>query len=331
MKQELIANILDSMSSTLNTEQLIELKNTLYVCLYNLQISKQTTSITTCERSNQYYMEKFLLSKGSTGLSQNTISNYRLTISMFLNSINKPLNDLKEDDFIFYLETYRKQRKVSYSRIKNMQSALSSFFTWLFKKHYILTNPMAYLDSIKLPKIIKKPFMPEEREIIKFNCNQIRDLALTEFLYSTGVRVSELVSLNRTDINPLTNTVMVMGKGSKEREVYITPNAKVYLDMYLKSRTDNNPALFVSLRKPFNRLSIKGVQAICRRIGDKVGIPKVTPHRFRRTTATNALNRGMPLEQVSILLGHSNLDTTRIYCTVQQESVRLSHQKYLVA
>ena len=331
MKTELIQTILDSMYKHLDSGQIQHLKTVLHMALHEYSVSKQNTDLIVRTPDSYAYLEKFLMSKGAAGLSPNTLKNYRLTISMFLDCISRPLAELSDDDFIFYLERYRRIRKVSFSRIKNMQSALSSFFGWLHKKKYIPSNPVAQLDSIKLPRTIKKPLSDEERELLKIRCEQLRDLAMMEFLYSTGVRVSELTSLNRNDINFSSNDVTVFGKGSKERETYITPTAGIYLRMYLESRTDDNPALFVSLHKPFKRLSKNGIERMLRELGRRTGISNVHPHRFRRTMATNALNRGMPIEQVSRLLGHTKLDTTQIYCSVNQENVRMSHRKYLAS
>lgn len=331
MKNELINSILDAMCPCLNSDQMHQLKTVLHMAMYDYSVSKKETEIIVRQPDGYAYLDKFLLSKSSAGLSSRTLDNYRLTITMFLDAVRKPLAELTDDDFIYYLERYRQIRQVSFSRVKNMQSALSSFFSWLHKKRYIPSNPVAQLDSIKLPKTIKKPFSDEDRELLKIQCNQLRDLALMEFLYSTGVRVSELTSLNRSDINFNSNDVTVFGKGSKERETYITPSAGIYLKMYLDSRTDDNPALFVSLHRPYRRLSKNGVERMLRELGRRTGIKNVHPHRFRRTMATNALNRGMPIEQVSRLLGHAKLDTTQIYCSVSQENVRMSHKKYLSA
>lgn len=331
MKNELINSILDAMCPCLNSDQMHQLKTVLHMAMYDYSVSKKETEIIVRQPDGYAYLDKFLLSKSSAGLSPRTLDNYRLTITMFLDAINKPLAELTDDDFIYYLEKYRQIRQVSFSRVKNMQSALSSFFSWLHRKRYIPSNPVAQLDSIKLPKTIKKPFSDEDREMLKIQCEQLRDLALMEFLYSTGVRVSELTALNRSDINFTSNDVTVFGKGAKERETYITPSAGIYLKMYLDSRTDDNPALFVSLHKPYRRLSKNGVERMLRELGRRTGIKNVHPHRFRRTMATNALNRGMPIEQVSRLLGHAKLDTTQIYCSVSQENVRMSHKKYLSA
>ena len=331
MKNELIFNVISQMSDILNSEQLARLKTVLHMCLKNYTVVKDNLSLSTCNDDNFRYLRQFLLSKGASGLSQKTLDNYSLTIRMFLSTVNKPIGKYHDDDFICYLEMYRRVRKVSFSRIKNMQSALNSFWSWLFKKQIVNSNPVAALDSIKLPKKIKQPLSDEDREILKLHCNRLRDLALMEFLYSTGVRVSELTSLNISDISFSSKDCIVYGKGGKDREVYINAPTCIYLKQYLDSRTDDNPALFVSSRSPHSRLSKNAIEAILRSLGNRCGISNVHPHRFRRTMATNALNRGMPIEQVSRLLGHSKLDTTQIYCTVSQENVRLSHKKYLSA
>ena len=330
MKNEAIENVLQHMSKTLSDQQLTDLKEALYICFQDFEFSKKERSLVAYEDQGTYYLNRFLLEKGAHGLSDKTIENYRLTIRMFLDYYNRPIGEYTDEDVICYLEIYRRTRNVSFSRIKNMQSALSSFFTWLCKRKYINTNPLIQLDTIKTPKKVKQPFSQEELELMRMHCNEIRDQALIETLYSTGVRVSELAALNRDDISFINKDVLVMGKGSKQRETYINASASVYLKLYLDNRTDNDPALFVGLRSPHKRLDKNGIEAVVKRIGKAAGIQNVHPHRFRRTFATNMLERGMPIEQVSKLLGHTKLDTTQIYCTVEQDSVRASHKKYCV-
>lgn len=330
MKNEVIENVLQHMARHLTDQQLADLKGALYICLQDYELNKKETSLIAYEDHGTYYLNRFLLEKGAHGLSDKTIGNYRLTIRMFLEYYNKSVSEYTDEDVICYLEVYRRARNVSFSRIRNMQSALSSFFTWLCKRKYITSNPLAQLDTIKIPKKVKQPFTQEELELMRMHCNEIRDLALIETLYSTGVRVSELVALNRDDISFINKDVLVMGKGSKQRETYINASASVYLKLYLNSRTDDDPALFVGLRSPHKRLDKNGIEAVVKRIGKAAGIQNVHPHRFRRTFATNMLERGMPIEQVSKLLGHTKLDTTQIYCTIDQETVKASHKKYCV-
>ena len=331
MQHELINTILNSMTPHLNQDQLRELKSVLSLNFSKYDINERTAEIIPYDDSNIRYWERYELDRKLSGLSDATLDNYRLTITMFLNTVNKCIKEYTSDDIFNYLELYRKIRNVSLSRIKNMQSALSSFFSWLFKRGYIPSNPVAQLDGIRLPKKIKKAFSDEERERLKLACTNSRDTALLEFLYSTGIRVSEAVRLNRDDINFDNRDLVVFGKGSKERVTYINPSTVFWLQKYLDERTDDNPALFVSLYSPHERLTKKGIEDLLHRIGDRAGVKNVHPHRFRRTCATNALNRGMPLEQVSKLLGHEKLDTTKIYCSVEQENVKMSHTKYLCA
>lgn len=328
MKREVISNILRRMADVLDDHQMAELKGVLYICLQDCEINKKQTAVIVYEDQGRNYLNRFLIEKGSAGLSDKTLENYRLTIGMFLNAKNKPIGEYTDEDVICYLELYRRIRKVSFSRIKNMQSALSSFFSWLYRRKYIKSNPIAQLECIKVPKKVKHPFSAEEMELMRLHCEQIRDLAIIETLYSTAVRVSELTGMNRDDISFSDKDVTVTGKGNKQRETYMNASMGVYLRLYLESRTDNNPALFVSLKKPYKRLEKNGIEAILKRIGTAAGVQNVHPHRFRRTAATNLLERGMPIEQVSKLLGHVKLDTTQIYCTVAQESVKASHQKY---
>lgn len=331
MQHELISTILNSMSPHLSADQLRELKSVLYLNLSKYEISDKSAELIPYDDSNMRYWDKYRLDRQLLGMSLATLDNYQLTVTMFLSTVNKPIKDYTSDDIFNYLELYRKIRNVSLSRIKNMQSALSSFFAWLYKKDYIPANPVAQLDGIKLPKKLKKGFSDEERELLKLACKTTRDTALIEFLYSTGVRVSEAARLNRTDVNFLTRDLIVFGKGAKERMTYINPASAFWLQKYLSERNDDNPALFVSLYSPHERLSKKGIEDLLHRIGQRAGVTNVHPHRFRRTCATNALNRGMPLEQVAQLLGHEKLDTTKIYCTVDQENVKMSHSKYLCA
>lgn len=328
MKNEVIRTILQQMSAYLDNRQMEELKGTLYICLQEYDVNKRQTEVIPYEDQGRNYLNRFLLEKGSSGLSDKTLANYKLTVGMFLDYHNKAIGKYTDEDIICYLEIYRRLRKVSFSRIRNMQSALSSFFNWLYRRKYITVNPVACLDSIKVPKKIKHPFSPEELELMRMHCAEIRDMAIIETLYSTAVRVSELASLNRDDISFMDKDVTVTGKGNKQRVSYINASMGLYLRLYLESRTDDNPALFVSLKSPHERLGKNGIEAILKRIGTAAGVQNVHPHRFRRTAATNLLERGMPIEQVSKLLGHVKLDTTQIYCTVAQESVKTSHQKY---
>lgn len=328
MKNEVIEDIMRNMAPYLDDDQMRELKGTLHICLHGYDIQKKKTEVAIYKDRGTEYLRRFLVEKGAAGLSERTLGNYKLTLEMFLKSTNKSIRDYTDEDILCYLELYRRVRKVSFSRIKNMQSAMNSFFGWLCRRRYIETNPVERLEPVKLPKRVKQPFSPEEMQLIRMNCDELRDRAIVETLYSTAVRVSELVAMNREDVSFQDRDVTVIGKGNKQRETYINAGMGVYLKKYLESRTDSNTALFVSLKNPHERLGKNAIEAILKKIGKTAGVKNVHPHRFRRTAATDLLRRGMPIEQVSKLLGHVKLDTTQLYCTVDQDSVRASHRKY---
>lgn len=229
------------------------------------------------------------------------------------------------------MRAYKRIRQISNQTLKNVRAVYSSFFAWLRDRDRVRKNPMILVEDIKVEQVLKKPYTDEEREKMLRKCNNLRDKAMLEFLYSTAVRVSELAKLNRSDIRFTSKDLVVFGKGGKERTVYVNDRTNMYLREYLESRMDENPALFVGVKAPHKRLSKNGIEDIIRRIGKKADVEKAHPHRFRRTALTNALNRGMPLQEAMILAGHSKPETTMRYCTVDQESVAYHHRKYLSA
>lgn len=271
----------------------------------------------------------FLAAKKIEGCSLKTLSNYALTINRFLFSQNKAVEDINTDDIRYYLFKYQFDRKISNLSIDNMRRVFSSFFAWLTDEEYVHKNPTKKIKKIKYEHKVKKPLSEEELEALRGKCNYIRDLALIDLLVSTGMRVGELVLLDKADIDFNNSQCVVFGKGSRERETYLNAKAKIHLKQYLDSRNDDNTALFVSLKQPHNRLSISGIESIVRQIGSKANITRVYPHKFRRTAATIAINRGMPIEQVQALLGHRQIDTTLKYAIVNQRNVKNSHEKYL--
>lgn len=295
------------------------------------ELEERCTEIIDIEKSYLQYLQLFIIRKKTEGKSDRTLQQYHLHLNKLLQYLNKPLDKITEDDLFIYLAKYQKMRNVSNSYLDNMRLVFSSFFTWLNNKGYISKNPTMGLEPIKSEKKIKKPFSDEELERLRRACTQERDIALIEFLYSTGVRASELVSLNRNDIDFCDKNAIVYGKGSKEREVYLTATASLYLKEYLESRNDKNDALFVSVRKPYNRLTIAGLERIIKNLGKSAGVDNCHPHRFRRTMATNVLRKGAPLEEVKELLGHAKLDTTMIYCTVNRENIKHTHRKLMSA
>lgn len=303
----------------------------LRMLLQKYEIKEQCTDIMDIEKSYLQYLQLFLVRKKTEGKSVRTLEQYQLHLNKLLQYLNKPLDKITEDDLFLYLAWYQKTRNVSNTYLDNMRLVFSSFFTWCNNKGYISKNPTIGLEPIKSEKKIKKPFSDEELEKLRRVCVQERDIALIEFLYSTGVRASELVAINRNDIDFIGKTVVVFGKGSKEREVYLTASAVLHLKEYLNSRNDDNEALFVTTRKPYNRLTVAGLEHVIKNLGKLAGVEHCHPHRFRRTMATNVLRKGAPLEEVKELLGHTKLDTTMIYCSVNRENVKHTHQRLMSA
>ena len=327
----MIEKIITSVLQWMEGRAMGELKNALYYVLSEYDISEKCTDVQCIDRSWEAELGTFLVRKRVEGRSERTLKLYNLHLRRMLQCLNKPVQEITEGDLFLYIERYKRQRQVSGVYLDNIRLVFSSFFGWLNAKGYITKNPAAGLDPIKTEKRIKKPLSDIELEKLRRKCGLERDLALVEFLYSTGVRVSELVALNRQDIDFANMDVIVYGKGAKERETYLTAASCMHLKEYLDSRRDDNEALFVSLRAPHKRLTVSGVEEILRRLGRCTGIEKVHPHRFRRTMATNILNKGMPIEEVKEILGHVKLDTTMIYCQVGRENVKHSHRKYMSA
>lgn len=326
--QELIQAIVNSIRDSLQLEQVERLRAVLIEKLGDYEIREKRE----VEESGwREYLEIFLARKRADGKSEGTTKQYRLHLEMMLSYIKKEIQQITEDDLYLYLDSYRQIRKVSNIYLDHLRLVFSSFFGWLQRKKYLHSNPAAGLEPIKYRKTVKKPFTAAQLEQLRCKCQSERDLAIIELLYSTGVRVSELVALNRDEISFQTGDVVVLGKGNKERQTYLNAKAHVHLKQYLDSRIDSDEALFISVRQSGGRLSVAAVEEILRKLGRRAGIEKVHPHRFRRTAATDLLNMGMPIEQVKEFLGHSKLDTTMIYCTVSQENVRYSHKKFMNA
>ncbi len=243
--------------------------------------------------------------------------------------VNKPLQQMETDDFRAYLTEYQKDNNSSKVTIDNIRRILSSFFTWLEDEDYIIKSPVRRIHKVKSASTIKETYTDENLETMRDNCTELRDLAMIDMLASTGMRVGELVLLNRADINFEERECVVFGKGSKERVVYFDARTKIHLQNYLEERTDDNEALFVSLRAPHERLQIGGVEIRLREMGKELGIDKVHPHKFRRTLAMMAIDKGMPIEQLQQLLGHQRIDTTLQYAMVKQSNVKIAHRKYI--
>ena len=263
------------------------------------------------------------------GCSEKTLTYYQKTIQAMVESVGKTPQQMTTEDLRDYLTKYQTSRKSSKVTIDNIRRILSSFFSWLEDEDHIVKSPVRRIHKVKTPKVVKTTFTDEELELMRDNCEDIRDLAMIDLLASTGMRVGELVALNRDDINFTERECVVSGKGNKQRLVYFDARAKIHLQNYLDSRTDNEAALFVTLRAPYERLQIGGVEARLRELGQSLNISNVHPHKFRRTMATNAIDKGMPVEQVQQLLGHQKIDTTMHYAMVKQENVKQAHRKYI--
>lgn len=324
--EELRRAVMQMMSSVLGNEQIVRLGNVLDIVLHDYRVERRTEEVIVYDNSNASKLKRFIATKRLEGLSEASLEQYYRTIDNMFNVISKPLERIETDDIRYYLSMYQEQRKVSKVTLNNMRRYFSTFFQWCTDEDIIGKNPMRRIKAIKQPKIIKEPFSDIEMEKIRQASSTVRDRALIEFLYSTGCRVSEVVHVSLNDIDFVHNSLIVYGKGNKQREVYISDKAMYWLRKYLDHRKDDTIYLFAG--RGAKVLGKSGIESILRRIGDAAGVDRVHPHRFRRTIATNLINKGMPVQEVQQMLGHSKLDTTMIYCTVDKDNVKAAHRKY---
>ena len=329
MKDKLITQIQVRMASTLNMEQLEELRRVLTNAFYGVDITEKEALEPTDANDNGGMLDVFIAAKRIEGCSDKSLKYYTFTVRQMLNSMGKHFREISTDDLRGYLANYQKDRGSSKVTIDNMRRIFSSFFGWLEDEDYILKSPVRRIHKIKTDKPIKETISDEGLELLRDACDEIRDLAIIDLLASTGMRVGELVNLNRGDMNFHERECVVLGKGGSERMVYFDARTKIHLLNYLESRDDNNPALFVSLNQPYERLLVGGVETRLRKIGKRADLKKVHPHKFRRTLATRAIDKGMPIEQVQRLLGHVKIDTTMHYAMVNQSNVKNSHRKFI--
>lgn len=329
MKEKLILEIKTAMTEIVSQQQMELLNIVLIRSLDNLCITEIDSEIKCSKTNNQKLLSFFIASKKVEGCSDKSLKYYINTIEKMLQKINKSVIDISTNDLRTYLSEHQEIKNSSRVTIDNMRRIFSSFFSWLEDEDYILKSPVRRIHKVKTARLIKDTLSDEQLEILRDNCFEIRDLAMIELLTSTGMRVGELVKINRADVDFHERQIVVFGKGNSEREVYFDARTKIHLKKYLESRTDDNKALFVSLAKPNSRLSIGGVEMRLRTLGKKAQIDKVHPHKFRRTLATMAIDKGMPIEQVQKLLGHVKIDTTMHYAMVNQTNVKNSHRKYI--
>jgi phage integrase family protein len=326
MKEKVIKEIEQKMASILNNEQKEKLKEVLLYTFYNIEVTSIKDELV---EDTIDYAKMFIAAKRIEGCSERTLNYYETTIKTMIDKLSKKVNSIETEDLRNYLSEYQAKNNCSKVTIDNVRRILSSFFAWLEDEDYIMKSPVRRIHKVKATQTVKETYTDEELEEMRDACVEIRDLAMVDFLASTGVRVGELVNLDRVDIDMQERSCVVLGKGGKEREVYFDARTKIHLQNYLNSRIDNNPALFVSLLRPYDRLKISGVEIRLRELGKRINIKKIHPHKFRRTMATKAIDKGMPIEQVQVLLGHRKIDTTLQYAMVNQNNVRNSHKRFI--
>lgn len=315
---KLITEIENRISEHINSHQMAILHN----ILCELLLDEDQPTLTD-------YVSTFIAAKRVEGCSDKTLRYYESTLHNVLFVVNKAINEITTDDLRVYLDDYQRKSGASKTTIDNIRRILSSFFSWLEDEDYIVKSPVRRIHKVKTCKTVKETYSDEALELMRDNSGCVRDLAIIDILASTGMRVGELVKLNKEDIDFQERECVVLGKGNKQRKVYFDARTKIHLQNYLLSRNDNNEALFVSLQRPHNRLQISGVEIRLRELGQRLDIHKVHPHKFRRTLATMAIDKGMPIEQVQQLLGHESVDTTLQYAMVNQANVKQAHHKYL--
>ena len=320
--EEKIVTILNEMSEFLSVSQMKKLQEVMLSTFAEKELEKK-------QISNEEYLEMFLDAKTIEGCSERTIQYYRVTIKKMFESVTDIVRKITTEDMRTYLSEYQKLNNCSKVTVDNVRRNISSFFSWLEEENHILKSPMKRIHKIKTNQQVKEIINDEDIEKLRDKCLCKRDLAIVDLLYSTGIRVGELVNLNIQDLNFEDRECVVFGKGGKERKVYFDAKAKLHLQAYINSRTDDNSALFVTLDAPYDRLRISGVEIRMRQLGRSINLTKIHPHKFRRTMATRAIDKGMPIEQVQKILGHSQIDTTMQYAMVNQSNVKSSHKKYI--
>lgn len=331
MKMDVILNITKDMKDSLTDYQLNKLKESLIINFEKVEFIIKTDELKHQEEldENRKMIESFISSKQVEGCSNRTVKYYKEIIDKFNENFDKSIKKITTEEIRNYLSDYKDNSSCGSTTIDNIRRVLSSFFSWLEDEDFIIKSPIRRIHRIKTPTVVKEILTDENLENLRDKCENVRDLSLVELLISTGMRVGELVNLNINNLNFEDRSCIVLGKGNKEREVYFDAKTKLHLKEYLSKRNDNNDALFVSLREPHQRLSISGIELIIRNLGISTNINKVHPHKFRRTLATMAIDKGMPVEQVQKLLGHVKIETTMHYALVNQSNVKISHRKFI--
>lgn len=327
--EDILNDIVSGIKDVLSDEQMKQVSSSIKDVLAKYEINKRTSNEERREKENTELLDTFLSAKKIEGCSDKTIHYYQSSIDKLLNGLSKCIKEICTNDIRRYLAEIQEENNLSKVTIDNLRRIFSSFFSWLEDEDYIAKSPVRRIHKVRTDTLVKEVLSDEDIETLRDSCNELRDLAMIDLLLSTGVRVGELVKMNRADIDFQERQCKVFGKGNKEREEYFNARTKIHLQRYLESRTDDNPALFVTLLKPHTRLTISGVEVRLRKMGKDVHIDKVHPHKFRRTLATMAIDRGMPIEQVQKLLGHVRIDTTLHYAMVNQQNVKIAHRKFI--
>lgn len=334
MKQDLMIEVMQKMATHLDNFQMKQLKSTLESVLCNYEIRTAATESlekgkTDYQQENRDLLTKFLAAKRIEGCSEKTLKYYRTTIEAMQTMLQKSVKRIMTEDLRQYLTDYQERRQSGRVTMDNIRRILSSYFAWLEDEDFIIKSPVRRIHKVKTALCVKETYTDEDLERMRDYCDELRDLAIIDMLASTGMRIGEMVLLNRRDINYNERECVVLGKGDKERIVYFDARTKLHLLDYLESRTDDNPALFVSLRAPYERVKIGCIETRLRELGKKLNIAKVHPHKFRRTLATMAIDKGMPIEQLQRLLGHQRIDTTLMYAMIKQSNVKIAHKKFI--
>ena len=329
MKETFLSAVIHRLESNFTAEQMAMVAEIIEDELSKYEISKQASDDELRMRENSQLVGVFLSAKRIEGCSEKTIHYYQSSIEKLLTAIKKEVCNITTNDIRCYLAEQQDAKHLSKVTIDNLRRIFSSFFSWLEDEDYITKSPVRRIHKVRTDTLVKEVLSDESMEVLRDSCTEIRDIAMIDLLASTGIRVGELVKMNREDIDFHERQCVVFGKGNKEREVYFNARTKIHLKRYLDERADNNPALFVSLSAPHSRLTISGVEARLRQLGKRANILKVHPHKFRRTLATMAIDKGMPIEQLQQLLGHRRIDTTLQYAMVKQSNVKIAHRKYI--
>lgn len=330
MRELFVEKVINTVEDFLDNNQRIKLKEILTEICLNYQIERiEPTKKQEILKNNTNILNKFISSKEIEDCSNRTLNYYKDNINKMFDAVNLPVNEITTEILRNYLADYKSNSSAGMVTIDNIRRTLSSFFAWLENEDYIVKSPVRRIHKVKTTRRVKETLTDKNLEKLRDTCSNVRDLAILELLISTGMRVGEITRLNISDMNFQERSCIVLGKGNSEREVYFSAKSKMYIKKYLETRTDDNEALFVSLIKPYNRLGISGIEILIRNLGKEANINKVHPHKFRRTMATMAIDKGMPIEQVQKLLGHIKIDTTMEYAMVNQSNVKNSHRKYV--